>query len=176
MKTAYKFLRLGLKSDYDESQWKIGEWREETKLIKECEGLSCSRYIADALSYVQGEILAKVEYGGKVIDSGDKLTCQKMRVVQTWDWTKRDSVRLAVFAARLVLPIFEKARPNDDKPRKAIEAAEAWIDKPTKKNAYAAAYAARSAANAARAIDAAAPKTKNKLQKYILSMLEAPHD
>jgi hypothetical protein len=102
----------------------------------------------DALGYVKGPVLAKVEYKGKVIDSGDKMTCEKMRVVKVWEWDKMMSVKVAVYAARLVLPIFEKEHPDDKLPRKAIEAAEAWIKKPTKKNA-AATYAANADANAA---------------------------
>ena len=156
MKTAYKFLRKGMKSNYDGSKWELGVWREVHAPVRECEGLNCSKMIPDALGYVKGEILAKVEYGGKVIDSGDKLTCQKMRVVESWKCGKMESIKMAVFAALLVLPIFEKKYPDDDRPRKAIEAAEAWINRPTKKNANAAAYAARAAADAAYAARAAA--------------------
>ena len=152
MKTAYKFLRKGMKSNHDGSKWVVGKWRTVEAPKKECVGLNCSKYIRDALSYVQGEILAKVEYGGKVIASDDKLTCEKMRVVKVWNWDKMESVKMAVYSARLVLPIFEKERPDSKRPRAAIEAAEAWIDNPTKKNAYAAAaYAAYAAAAASAA-------------------------
>ena len=64
------------------------------------------------------------------------------------------TVRLAVFAARKVLHLFEKKFPGDDLPRLAIEAAEAWCDNPTDQNkilvgqaALEAAYSAGIAAN-----------------------------
>ena len=61
-----------------------------------------------------------------------------MRVVRSWKWTKKDSILFAIFAARLVLKNFEKEFPGDDRPRKAIEAAEAYAKNPTKKNREAA--------------------------------------
>lgn len=155
MKTAYKFLREGLRSDYDESPWALKVWRREAPPSQECQGLNCSRNIVDALKYVQGEILARVEYGGAVIASEEKLTCETMRIVKAWKWNKRASVQLAVFAAKEVLGIFEKEYPQDSRPRAAIAAAEAWLREPSEKNrrkageaaatTYAAAYAARTA-------------------------------
>jgi len=147
MKMAYKFLRTGLLSDRDESPWVIGEWREVPAPTEKCKGLNASRFIQDAMRYVKGEILAKVEYRGIVIEGEDKLTCEYMRVVKTWDWTKDKSVKLAIYSARLVLPIFEQGHPKDDRPRRAIEAAEKWLKEQTEENAYAA-YAAAYAAYA----------------------------
>ncbi len=152
----YKFLRTGLKSNYDGSKWKIGEWRKEDPPTQECEGLNCSKLIFDALRDVEGEILAKVEYGGKVIHGGDKETCEKMRIIKAWKWAKKESVKLAIFSARLVLSGFEKKYPNDDRPRKAIEAAETWVKNPTAKNRAAAYAAADAAAYAAAYADYAA--------------------
>ena len=43
---------------------------------------------------------------------------------------RRDQRLLALWAAdcaKRVLPLFEKARPNDDRPRKAIEACREWV-------------------------------------------------
>ena len=178
MKIAYKFLRTGLKSKYDGSPWKLGEWRKVNSPCEPCVGLNASRNIVDALSYVQGEILAKVKYKGATIDSGDKLTCEHMRILRTWKWTKEHSVRLAVYAARQVLSIYEEEYPGDDRPRRAIEAAEAYLKDPSNKTAraaravYAAADAARAARAAAWACEATAEAgTKNKIHKYILRML-----
>ena len=71
-----------------------------------------------------------------------------------------EKVLYAIFAAEQVLGIYEKKYPEDGRPRKAIEAAKAWIKNPfeeTKKAAYAADAAARAAAHAAyAAADAAA--------------------
>ena len=63
---------------------------------------------------------------------------------------KRNRVRYAAFAARSVLRLYEAAHPKDNRPRKAIEAAEAWIENPAS-----AAGAAGEAAWAARAVRAA---------------------
>ena len=68
---------------------------------------------------------------------------------------KTNSVKIACFAARQALPIFETARPNDNRPRAAIKAAEAWWKNPTEENREAAAAAAYAAAAAAYAADAA---------------------
>jgi hypothetical protein len=54
-------------------------------------------------------------------------------------------VSYAVFAAELVLPVWEKQYPNDDRPRKAIEAAKKCIDNPSEENRAWAARAARDA-------------------------------
>ena len=62
---------------------------------------------------------------------------------------KKQSVGLAIFSARLCLDIFEKEYPEDDRPRKAIEAAEAYLKNPCEKTKSAARSAAGSAADAA---------------------------
>ena len=81
-------------------------------------------------------------------------------------------VSLAVEAAELVLPIFEREYPKDGRPRKAIEAAKAWLKNPSDKTADAAAHAAHAAYNAADAADAAyaayaahAPELKAKIEE-----------
>jgi len=67
---------------------------------------------------------------------------------------KKQVVKYAVFAAEQVIEIYEKKYPEDDRPRKAIEAAKAYLKKPcasTKKKAAAYADAADAAAAAADA-------------------------
>jgi hypothetical protein len=59
---------------------------------------------------------------------------------------RRLAVHIAVVLARSVLSIYEDQYPNDPRPRLAIDAAEAWKNKPSKD---AAAHAANAAANAA---------------------------
>ena len=71
--------------------------------------------------------------------------------------TKAQAVEYAIMCAEEVLFIWEEKYPKDDRPRKAIEAARAWLAEPTearREAAYSAAYAAdaaEAAANAARA-------------------------
>ena len=69
---------------------------------------------------------------------------------------KLDLVRLAVFSAEQVIDIYEKQYPNDNRPRKAIEAAKAYIYSPTAAAAEAADEAAAEAEAAAAAAAAAA--------------------
>jgi hypothetical protein len=148
----YKFVRTGLKSNHDGFQWELGKWHE-TECRELCIGFNCSDRVVDALSYVKGEILCEVETKGKSFTGTDKSTWERMKITRAWHWKKEDSVAMAIFSAELVIDIFEKKYPNDDRPRKAIEAAKKWLKDPTDKNS--AAYAAY-AANAANAANAAA--------------------
>ena len=68
----------------------------------------------------------------------------------------KDRIRFAVYCAKHVLPIYEAEHPDDDRPRKAIEAAEACVADNTQKNRDVCADAARAASWAARAAKAAA--------------------
>ena len=77
----------------------------------------------------------------------------------TWcvraSFDKHQSVEFAVYCAELVLPIFERKFPADERPRKAIAAAKAADAAKAAKAAYAAADAAADAAYSADAADAA---------------------
>ncbi len=155
-KKLYKFLRTNLKSDNGKNRnWKIGEWKKEEKLEMCKSGFHASRTPLQAFEYVKGEILAEVEARGESIIEYDKECWSEMRILKAWHWTKEDSVSLAIFAAEQVIDIFEKKYPNDDRPRKAIEAAKAWLISPTEENARAAHTASYAATYAAYAADAA---------------------
>jgi hypothetical protein len=67
-------------------------------------------------------------------------------------------VEFALKCASSVLDVFEAKYANDDRPRKALEAAEKWLNNPCKETRLAAAdaYAAADAAAAYAAADAAA--------------------
>jgi len=87
MKTGWKFLDWNngkIVSRHDCSPWTIGKWREVPKPTQTCVGLNCSRTPDDAHNYVSGNVVAIVEYKGSVIDTGDKLTCQYMRIKKAW--------------------------------------------------------------------------------------------
>ena len=71
--------------------------------------------------------------------------------------SRRQRIKYAIHAAEPVLPIFEAAYPGDDRPRKAIKAARAYLAHPSPKTRSAAESAADSAWSAARsAADSAA--------------------
>ena len=65
MKTRFKFLREGMKSNSGDCTWSIDEWKHEDKIDMCNAGFHCSKKVFEAFSYVQGEILAKVEVKGK---------------------------------------------------------------------------------------------------------------
>ena len=48
--------------------------------------------------------------------------------------THSQQVQWAIFSAHQVLSVFEKKYPNDNGPRKAIEAAIAWLENPAEEN------------------------------------------
>ena len=144
----FKFLKDGLKSNHNGFQWELGKWHK-TKCVELCHGFNCSEKIPDALSYVKGEILCEVEAKGKHFIGNDKSTWPQMRIIRAWKWTQKDSVALSIFAAELVIGNYEKKYPDDDRPRKAIEAAKAWLKDPSEKNRSAARSAAWSAAESA---------------------------
>ena len=99
-----------------------------------------------------------------------------MQIIKAWQWTKEDSVAMAIYAAELVIDYYEMKSPNDSGPRKAIEAAKAWIANPTQDAADAADAAADAAAYAARAATyaayAARLEMKKKIQKWIIARLK----
>jgi len=64
---------------------------------------------------------------------------------------KPQSVKLAIYSAELCLPNFESAYPDDDRSRKAIDAAKDYLINPCEKTKSAASAAASEAARAARA-------------------------
>jgi hypothetical protein len=77
---------------------------------------------------------------------------------------KEQAVKIAIYSAELVLHIYEEKYPEDDRPRKAIEAAKEYLETrgthaaaaaDAAHAAHAAAYAAHTAAYAAHAADAA---------------------
>ena len=159
----WKFLREvdgKIKSNSGDCIWTIGKQKKYTGSLDMCNsGFHCCQNTWQAFSYVQGEIVAKVEVSGKNIIEDDKEVWEKMKIVKAYRWTKKDSVELAIYSAELVIGNFEKVYPNDDRPRKAIEAAKNYIKTPTEENrqaAWAAAWAAGAAESAARAARAAA--------------------
>ena len=170
MKTLWKSFKGGMKNEHGNIQWKLGEWVHQEGEIKACRnGLHCSERVIDAMRYVPCEILAVVKVKGKSNKETDKEAWSDMKLVTAYKWEKTDFIKLAIFAAELVIDIFENAYPNDDRPRKAIEAAKEWLKHPTveKQNAAAAAYAAAADAAAYAAATYAAANTLAKCENYI---------
>ena len=155
----WKSLQAGMKSGHGGHKWVIGKWYTVTGDLDMCSvGFHASTRIIDAMQYVPLEVLAEVEVDGEHLCQTNKQCWQKMRVVKAWKWEKKDSVALAIFAAKLTLGNFEKVYPNDKRPRLAIEAAKKVLKSDTKENRDAAADAAWSAWSATKSATKSAAK------------------
>lgn len=151
METAWKALGPGLTSHWDGSQWEIGVWRTLEYVEEGCVGFNCSPRVVDAILWAPMHVLARVEVDGQIIREDDKWTCQRMRVVDAWDWPKDESVRLAIYCAELVLPMWEQWMPDDPRPHDAVEMARGWLVNPwewtPRRLRTAAAHASKAAAH-----------------------------
>jgi len=183
-KHLWKSMRADLKSAHGNTKWKIGEWNKVEGELEMCNnGFHASEKILDSMNYVSMEILAKVEVRGKHSEQSDKQCWEEMRIVKAWKWEKKDSVALAVYASSLVLENFEKAYPNDKRPRQAIQAARRWLKHSTGKNrlaAESAARAARSAASSAAESAAkgavASDKVLNKIEAWVKRRIKSSEE
>ena len=159
MKTLYKSFCAGLKNEHGDVQWN-GKWQHQDGKIEACKnGFHASKRAIDAMLYVSCEILALVEVKGKKDEEGDKSAHEYMRIKKAYIWKKEDSVALAIYAAELCIKDFEKEYSDDDRPRKAIEAAKLWLECPCEEHrsaAWSAESAAWSAESAARSAESAA--------------------
>ena len=130
-----------------------------------------------------------------VIEVSNELIKQNKLDWCNWLITKamkrKQCIQYAIYAAEQVIDIFEKEYPDDKRPRKAIDAAKLYLEKPTKENeaasaAYASSYACASsyaASYAAYATYASSSATyatyaayaayiEIKILKYGISLLE----
>jgi hypothetical protein len=103
-----------------------------------------------------GPVFWEAEAEGETIDAGDKIVARKARVTKRIDtWNERTARLFAADCAEMALPIFEKYRPNDDRPRKAIEVARRYANGEATDEERDAAWAAAWDAARAAARDAA---------------------
>ncbi len=161
MKTLYKTLQNKdgkPVSAHGDHVWEVGKWyKHEGDISMRQSGFHASEKIFDAMGYVAPEYIAQVVVKGKHDKQKDKQVWRNMKIVKLWEWDKEDSVRLAIYSAELVLGIFEKAYPDDKRPREAIEAAKVWLDNPT-----------------ARAGEF--KKTKLKIEKWLMEYLKTKEE
>ena len=153
-----KYLYKSLPEDRQPNgfKFKLGKWYKHEGELEICKaGFHASKNFIDVFGFVIPYWVAKVAVRGKSIIQNDKECWEEMKIVKWVKWTKKDSVSLAVFAAELVLNIYENKYPNDLRPRQAIEAAKKVLKHDTKKNRDAARYAAWAAWAAWGARDAA---------------------
>jgi len=105
-------------------KWELNKWYKTDGKIELCKnGFHCSNNFIDAMKYILPGYMVLVEVHGKYIKKKDKSVHKEMKIVKWKKWTKKDSIALAIFAAELVLPNYEKQFPGDNRPRKVIELA-----------------------------------------------------
>lgn len=123
----YKTLHKDGRSPFAGVDWylpngKPGDWMPRVKTIVECQsGYHICRQ--KDLIYWIGETVYTVEVRGRVYRYGEKCACHQARLVSKIEtWTGEMQSLVAADIAELVLPIFEKQRPEDSRPRDAINA------------------------------------------------------
>ena len=98
--------------------------------------------------------LPALEWFSRKYPEGKELKLLKKDALYNSSWSswlithilnREDCIRYAIFAAKQVIHIFEKKYPEDLRPRKAIEAAENYLNNPDAAYAAAAAYYADAA-------------------------------
>lgn len=129
---AYHFLKDDLSSDRGKLRrpWKVGETRSiNGEPIMCLRGFHASPTPYDALIYAPGSMLCVVELGDDArTEAGheDKLVSRSRTLIRYVDASK-DLRLFAADCAERVLHVFEDNFPGDDRPRKAIEAARAFV-------------------------------------------------
>jgi len=142
--------------------YKPGRWMPRIENIVPCERGYHVFQRKDIFLWVNAT-LYEAEVRGETIDHEDKTVAQSARLIRPIPGCNERALRLhACRVAEDVLPIFEQAYPDDDRPRKAIETARRHADgKATPEELAAARDAARAAtwdAAAARAAAGAAAR------------------
>ena len=166
MAKAFHFLNADMCANSgDEKPWEIGETRTiaDRARIKLCEyGYHSSPTLWDALQYANGPMACLIKVGksyGSDTSPAPKNVHAKRQLIKAVN-IGRELRLFAADCAERVLYLFEKERPDDDRPRKAIQAARDFangkIEAAAREAAGAAAWAAawaaaRAAARAAQA-------------------------
>lgn len=105
-------------------QWVLGEWAPEIagELVP-CENGYHVCQENDLAEWL-GPVVCEAEVGGQVLRADGKTVARTARIVKVLDtWNKRTARLFACDCAEHVLPVFESQRPDDDRPRTAIEVA-----------------------------------------------------
>lgn len=118
-----------------------------------------------------GPVIYEAEVRGERIDGTDKIAVREARLLRRIpQWNDRTARLFAALCAERVLPIFETQYPNDDRPRKVIEAARLFADGQIDDAARAAAGAAAGDA----AWDAARAAARDWQANRLRELLNAP--
>ncbi len=105
-----------------------GDWMPvyQGKLILGHLAYPLCRGAGQLLKYLGPEIY-EAEVDGEVIEGEDLIHARRVRLVAKTAWDERSARRFAIDCAERVLPVFEKVNPQDDRPRRGLEAARAYV-------------------------------------------------
>ena len=131
---------------------RVGKWMPAIKPVLCQQGYHF--VTLDQLPRWVGPTLYEIEVRGEVLTAKDKSVAEQARLIKRVDTWNEKTLRLfAADCAEHVLGIYEKQYPNDERPRKAIQAARDFanglIDAAAANAASGSAYAAHAAAYAA---------------------------
>ena len=147
-------------------QFVYRRWHQVSGPLVLCgNGFHCSANFVDAMSYVTPGTLAVVAVDGEHLVDTNKECWERIQVIRWATLTRRKSVDIALYCAADVLPIWERAFPDDDRPAIAIEAGRKWLKDPSA--ARDAAFSEAGAAAGAAAWAAAWGAAKARYHKYI---------
>ena len=122
-----------------------GKWMPFIEHLRPCvRGYHVCRQ-KDLLDWIN-ETVYLVEIRGKKIIRDDKIVVQQARLIKQMAWNETTARLFACDCARRVLSIYEKDRPDDARPRVAIETAERFARGEATREEMAAAWAAAGAA------------------------------
>ena len=130
--------------------WTPGKWMPEIEgELELCENGYHICRTADLVHWLD-EAIFEVEYDGEIVEDDNKCVVRKARLLRRVEsWNKKSARLFAADCAEHVLHIYEKEFPDDDRPRKAIQAARDYANEKITKDELAAAWAAEAAGEAA---------------------------
>ena len=131
--------------------WKPGKWMPKIEGdLEPCEnGYHICR--PDDLVYWLDEAIFEVKCSGEIVKSEDKCVVRRARLLRRVEtWTERTARLFAADCAEHALSNFENKYPDDDRPRKAIQAARDYANGLISESELIEMRSASSAASAAR--------------------------
>ena len=141
----YKFLTADMRSPIGASDpWEIGKTMRVEGPLVPCETGLHGWPLFGLLNFT-GERLVRVEIGAEYVwhgDGGDrKIVARAMTPVELIEAYNDRTLRLfAADCAERVLPLFEQQRPNDNRPRQAVETARRFANGEATRDELAAAW------------------------------------
>ena len=109
-------------------RWAPGRWRSVRGELIPCQRGLHVVTVAQLPAWL-GPAIWRVEVRGELIDAGDKMVARRARITErVAAWDERTARLFAADCAERVLPVFERERPGDNRPREAIAVARRYAN------------------------------------------------